>query len=193
MFYLITAFLLFLLAVIVHIIWCRLFFRKRLTMGSLVGLALSFLSVYFFIASETESFQRGHKIDARSAYFIARPDQPLLGVGLPSPFWSVPLKFSALLLYLLFIPVYLIFYFGTRVESPSKRILLLLGQKGRLSLKEILTFLNEETVMMARLEDLCRCGYAIISDNKYRLSKSGGTVARILNIYQLISGRARGG
>ncbi len=172
MLYLVTSLLFFFLSVVVHIFWCRRQKKQDLHMTTFCLIALTVLGCYgMFLA------------------FIQKAFQGQFGLT----FWSCPLQLTSIVLYVLFIPIYLIFYFGTRVESPSKKMVLLIEQHGALSPEDFLKYFSDEHLVLTRLDDLER-SYCVVLENKvYRLTDQGRTIARVLNLYQWITGRVIGG
>jgi hypothetical protein len=112
---------------------------------------------------------------------------------IPLTFWNIPLYKSAGMIYLLLVPLYIIFYFGTHVESPSHQILSLIKCHGELSHQELSSFLTDSILIKPRLDDLIRCGYLVFDGKYFRLTARGVRTARFLNIYQKILGRGMGG
>ncbi len=84
-------------------------------------------------------------------------------------------------------------YFSTKVESPSKKILRFVRDKGPLPYQDVLREFADEELILSRLSDLERYGYIRFSGKEYSLEPRGVMIARLLEIYQTLSGRKMGG
>lgn len=111
-----------------------------------------------------------------------------LGVG-----FSLPLLLTSCLIYILLVPVYLIFYVSTELMSPSKRIMQVIGEQPGISYKALLQALEQERFITTRLEELVSSGCVSVREGKYSLTMSGQGIARFLDFYQLALGREVGG
>lgn len=152
-------------SVIAHIGWCRRHKAKRLHIISFGLIALLGFSLFLALAGHLPAGDGG----------IA----------------ALPL--SASVLYFLLVPVYLIIYFGTKVESPSRRILQILEAQGAVSLPDLERQITHEDLLMPRLRDLVRLGYMENDGQNYILTAKGLRVARGLALYRQWTGRDIGG
>lgn len=162
----------FALAVVLHIFWCRKYALTQLAMVPFCVIALGVLGGYWTL----------------SWYWHAAPWCEGLPALLRTPLWA-----SSSVVYFLLIPTYLAFYFGTRVESPSKRMMLLIQQQGGLSQAQILSLMPNETLVIPRLDDLVHSRCVVRQGERFYLTSAGINVARMLHVYQVLSGREIGG
>ncbi len=160
--------LVFLGAILVHWIWCRAQKRVCLHIKSFLGIAAAGLIALVL------------RVDV--------PTAPLSG-GVA----VAPLGMSAILLYVLLVPVYLIFYFGTQVESPSRLLTVLLRERGLLTFEELSQVLDNDRLIRPRLEDLLKTGYIREENGCFILTGRGARLARCLELYQKLNGRGWGG
>src|SRR3989338_405407 len=105
-------FILLFLSMALHVFWCRLT-RHSEQIFSFCLIALFVFGTYLLTAQY--------------------PHETMSSLNA----WNIPLRLSSIVLYFLLIPIYLIFYFGIKVESPSKRILLLLKARESLSYEDL--------------------------------------------------------
>lgn len=171
MFYFFLALLLFMLAVIVHIFYCRTTAKPGLHAKAFIITVIIFLAIY---AAGVQS--------SIIAYYLD-----------PHTWWGLPFKITACIIFILLAPVYLCFYVLTQLTSPSKKILLAISQRGTLSHADILVSIEEEDFIMTRLNDLCASGCVRQVNGRYALTKEGRKIASFLNMMQLILGRQVGG
>lgn len=156
-------------SIILHFLWCRLIKAKTLQIIPFVVIAL--IGAYVGLCMS-------HSFGAVSEEIN---------------FWNIPLSASALGLYWLLVPFYLILYFNTQVESPTQRILRFVQEKGGMTLEELQKVVTNQDFVITRLSDLERCHYVIKNDDHFRLTWRGVWVARYLVVYQKILGREMGG
>ena len=159
--------LVFLGAVLVHWVWCRTQRRDCLHIKSFLGIA--------------------------AAGFLALVLRAAVPAPVPERLDTVPLWFSALILYALLAPVYLIFYFGTQVESPSRLLTVLLRERGALTFEDMTRVIDNDRLIRPRLDDLLETGYIREVNGCLVLTPAGLRVARWLDLYQKLSGRGWGG
>ena len=169
MFHIISSVVFFLVAVMVHILWCRAFPKKDLRM-----LVFCVIAGIFLIALAI--FQ----------YFFLRQ-------GDAGSLWMIPLPLTALILYLLLVPTYLNFYFLTKVESPTKRLLLFLQKKEKATYEELSAHMPDQLIIDPRLVDLVHCGFAVMQGEGYRLLPRGHRTAVILKTYEKMVQKEMGG
>ncbi len=170
MIYLILSLGIFFLCVTTHILWCRIRRRNELQMIIFVVLACMGLLVYFGLAFQFCKFEESQ----------------------PISLWNMPLLLSSGLLYIFLTPVYMAFYFNTRVESPTQKILKCLqGQKARYA--DLLSLISDEEIIIPRLNDLKRTQCIQEKEGAYQLTKRGYTIGRFLELYQKLTGRPWGG
>ncbi len=104
-----------------------------------------------------------------------------------------PFKWSCAAIYLLLIPVYLVFYVITELVSPSKRVLQIVAASDGAAYAQILKGLEQEDFIMTRLEELVQSGCAQEHNGRYWLTASGRAIAGCLAFYQKLLGREMGG
>ncbi len=168
MYSLVTMSLVFMTDIFVHLIWCRFQKEDRLHIRSFFAIAAGgLLFLLLFIQVE------------------AGPDG--------KSFWSTPLWGCALLLYVLLVPVYLIFYFGTKVESPSRLLMMSLKEKDGMTFEEITAVIDNDRLIRPRLDDLFLTEYIREEGGLIWLTAPGVRVAQWLELYQKLSGRGWGG
>ncbi|MBL8012683.1 MAG: hypothetical protein JNN05_02435, partial [Candidatus Omnitrophica bacterium] len=112
----------FLDAVVIHLIVCRKHRGPGLLLMPFVGIALvnlCLMGVVFWFFGNTFSSE-------------------------PVSLWNVRMPSSAVGMYILLIPAYLVFYFSTQQMSPTKKILLLLSQEGPLRTSDLLTHFTDQ-------------------------------------------------
>jgi len=151
--------------ILVHWVWCRTQKRNCLHIKSFLGIASAGLTA-----------------------LVLRVDVPVS----PSPD-AAPLWMSAVLLYALLVPVYLIFYFGTQVESPSRLLTVSLRERGALTFEDLARVLDNERLIRPRIEDLLKTGYIREENGCFILTGRGARLARCLEFYQKLNGRGWGG
>ena len=108
-------------------------------------------------------------------------------------FWSLPLFLSSLTLFIMLIPMYMIIYFGSEVESPTKKICFLLDSSGGMTKEELLKQITDEGFVVPRMDDLVRTGFVEHKEGKYFLLFPSRASARLLAVFQWIFGRGKGG
>ncbi len=171
MFYIVFVILLFIASVTVHIFFCRKTIKPGLHAKVFILTAMVFLGIY-----------------------VVGVKTPLMASLLdPHSLWGFPFRITAGVIFVLLVPVYLIFYVLTQQMSPSKKILLTIAQRGEVSLSDILASVEQEDVITKRLSDLCMSGCVRLMEGRYTLSASGQKIAVVLNIMQHILGRDMGG
>lgn len=123
----------------------------------------------------------------------------ILGLGNLALFIAVavgcrmPLVLTASAVYVLLLPVYLVFYCSTELMSPSKKILQTVQAAGQADYEAILKALERENFIMLRLEELEQSGCISRQGERYMLTPAGQAVARGLACYQIFLGREMGG
>jgi len=108
----------------------------------------------------------------------------------PSP---MDLPYTAVLLYVLAIPVYLIFYVSISLMSPSKNILQIVQTVEGATYEMILQALEQENFIFLRLGELQDSGCVRRSGEKFILTGPGRNIVRVLRIYQKVLGQGPGG
>jgi hypothetical protein len=109
-----------------------------------------------------------------------------------SGLWAVPLFAVSTAIYLLLIPIYLVFYFSTQQMSPSKKVMLLLFERPRSS-AELEPFFTDEEMIIPRIQDLLMTGCMAQQNGRYVLTSSGVHMAQAYAFYQGLLGRKKGG
>ena len=107
--------------------------------------------------------------------------------------WHLPLPVTSTLLYILLTLIYLSFYVNVKLVSPSKKIVTLIREHKGMTYSELLKHFTDPGFIQPRLDDLVKSGCAQIKENRYCLSPSGRRIGKILEIYQKILGRPKGG
>ena len=171
MFYILVMSFFFIFSVSIHLIFCR----HRRSKGLLVKqfciiamLNLFFGCVIFFLLGKSMA-----------------QDSPSI--------WNLPLSMTSSFIYILLVPTYMVFYTSTQLNSPSKKILLLLQKNGPMSFEELLKHFTEEEFIMPRVMDLQHTGCIQCAQGHWLLLPPGLSIARFLNIYQRILDRRAGG
>ena len=162
----------FFLAVIFHISWCRCVKRNGLQVRAFFMIAVGLLCIKIAIELSTS---------------------PATLITGSYTVWTMPLKFTADIIYLLLGLFYLICYFSPRVESPSQRLLRTCSKADGSTLEELEKAVNNDDFIMTRMDDLLRCGYMRVVEGHYEILPPAIFVARVLVFYQKISGRGIGG
>ena len=163
--------ILFLLAVAVHWLWCRWRKSKELQIKMFVVISLVFLvGLIFALGACVKLFPS---------------DQ--------SGFWFLPLRKTAMAIYLLLMPFYLIFYYSGDIDSPSRRILVTVRQKGKISFEELAQEITDQKYILTRLDPLVQLGYVRLHGAVYRLCPRARLSCLVCRIYQKLLGRAVGG
>jgi len=170
MLYLIISALFFILSFLIHTLWCRYKKGVELHITSFVVISVMCLFGYFAAAS----------------FLIP---QKVGGPGI----WLLPLEKTAAVLYFFLLPFYLVFYYSTMIDSPSRRTIALLKERGALSYEEISREITDEKFIMTRLNPLVTFGYVHFDGRYYRLSSRAVLSCRIINLYQKLLGRKIGG
>jgi hypothetical protein len=161
----------FLDAVFIHLIVCRKRSQEGLLLKPFIGIALTNLCLLW--AAFWFSYKYVHSD--------------------PSSIWSVNLHGCATVIYILLIPTYLVFYFSTQQMSPSKKILLLLSDKGPLSFQELLKHFSDQEFVLPRIKELIGIRCLVEHGGWYVLTPSGAQMANVYKIYQSVLGRTKGG
>ncbi len=99
---------------------------------------------------------------------------------------------TAVVIYVLLVPAYLVFYVSTELMSPSKKILQIIAA-GPCAYSDIFKALERENFIMLRLEELEHSGCLSRQKDRYCLTVSGQAIANMLGLYQLLLGREVGG
>ncbi len=102
---------------------------------------------------------------------------------------DMDLPYTAALLYVLAIPLYLIFYVSTFLMSPSKNILRVVQDDRGATYEVVLQALERENFISLRLKELQDSGCAGRSGEKFVLTPSGRNIVRVLKIYQKVLGQ----
>ena len=171
MFYIVWALLLFVASMAVHICYCRKTTKSGLQAKAFILTAFIFFGIYF--------------VSVIALQYLNLLD--------PYSLWGLPFRITAGIIFILLIPIYLIFYVLTQLTSPSKKILLAISQRGSLSHRDIVACVQEENFITTRLKDLCTSGCVKQVDDRYILSGQGQKIAAFLNLMQLVLGRKVGG
>ena len=171
MFDILSSLIFFFLSVGIHVLWCRLFPKKDLQILLYCAIAMIMLMV------------------SGGYLFFLRPQ--LIPIG--NSFWNIPLPLSSLALFVLLIPVYLMLYFMTQQESPTKRLLLFLEKRGKATYAELAHYMTDKAIIEPRMSDLIRYGFVIKEGNGYRLLASGHRTSLALIAYEKACHKEMGG
>ena len=106
---------------------------------------------------------------------------------------NMDLPYTAMFLYILSIPAYLVFYVTTVLVSPSKRILWAMQAKAGARYDVILHALGEENFIPSRLRELQDSGCIERSGERFVLTPAGRSIAWVLRVYEYVFGRGPGG
>lgn len=162
-----------------------------------------FLSLFWFlvaVAIHALYCRRTSSADLQMSFFV----KAALGAGicLGMSAWGLlifrgleetALLVTAAVLYVLLIPCYLTFYFGTKVDSPSKKILQALEDPQGVTMEDLAALLTDESLLAPRIQDLLRTRYLDFNGQQYRLTARGVFLGKILNAYETMTGRPLGG
>lgn len=167
----VTASIIFVAAIFLHLLWCR-YVRKpgRLQFQSFfVIAAFGWMSYIVLTARVFPSWS------------------PAGGIG------RLPLNLSALVLYVSFMPVYLILYASAIIDSPTRTVIFFVKENGPVTYEQLRDQVTEQKFFSARLNKLVEHGYVDKNGDSYRLSGRALGTCRILKAYQKIIGRNIGG
>jgi len=170
MLYLFFSALFFSFTIFTHLFWCRFKKGEELHITSFVVISLIFLLGYF----------------ATARFLIAGQDD-LTGI------WVLPLEMTAAVFYIFCIPFFLVFYYSTTIDSPSRRTIALLREKGTLTYEELSREITDDKFIMTRLNPLVEFGYAQFDGKYFRLSPRAIFSCRVIKVYQKLLGRPLGG
>jgi len=169
MFYILLALALFVISVITHIVYCRKTSKPGLHAKAFVMTAFTFGVMDFVIVAKFWKMFDPHSL------------------------WGLQLGFTAGIIFILLIPVYLCFYVLTQLTSPSKKILSIIHDKKEVSYVDILAGIEEEDFIKMRMSDLCISGCVVQENDRYMLTAQGRKIAVLLNVMQGLLGRQAGG
>jgi hypothetical protein len=102
-------------------------------------------------------------------------------------------KWCSILIFVLLVPVYLIFYVSTVLLSPSKKILQILESVPDADYELILSGLEKEDLISLRLKELADSGCVFVCEGRYQLTFAGQQTARVLKFCERMIGRPIGG
>ena len=117
----------------------------------------------------------------------------LLGV-LPSPTFPVGIARALLLSVTVFL-VYLSLYSGTELDSPSGVVLMYVEQGGSegIAREELFTLMNDEDLILSRLDNMVRSRWVTCEDDVYRLAMRGRLFIGLVRITRRVFTRNRVG
>ena len=161
--HIVLALVFFIASVAIHIFYCR-----HVSMGALQAKAFVLIALFTGVFALAVGF-----------LFLPSSDHGL--------------ACTAIVLYILSIPAYLIFYVSTSLMSPSKKILQIIQSKGKAGYDQLLEEIRRENFIFYRLEDLVQSGCVRRSSQRLVLAPSGQGLARVLRLYQKVLGRWPGG
>lgn len=116
----------------------------------------------------------------------------LLGIAAPEAFWDY-LRLS--FFYMAAALAYIISYSAIEADSPSLVIVLRIAEAGPAGLAErrLGELMTNEILVLPRLEDLVRDGFAAFADEKYSLTPKGDRFIGIFLFFRRLLGRGKGG
>lgn len=135
--------------------------------------------------------QRGHKIHAKEV-IVASMMGLMVYVVCCFIFNLNDLPLAAGLMYVLFIPSYLIIYVTMFLESPSRLMLEALS-KQPLNKEALLAELQKGQLIDKRLIELRDAGLVVVKGNSLMLTASGQYLAKAYQVYAVILGARMGG
>ena len=153
------------------------------------------ISVGIFLAAAAAHLwccRTSAKKDLQAKLFIALAMLGLAVFVMAGAINQLPLLLSASVIYVLLVPVYLIFYVSTELVSPSKKIVQVLAA-GPGAYSDLYKALERENFIMLRLEELEQSGCLRRDGERYCLTASGHAIAKTLGVYQMLLGREVGG
>ena len=171
MIYFAAAMGLFMLSVLTHMVWCRVRRIQDIAIVSLVMIQLAW----------------GLGLAWAVLFFLPRAF-PVMG----EPTWfNAPLPYAAIVTYAALMPFYFSFYHAIVVNSPTRLMLDEIKRKPQ-ARADLLRALNEADFIKSRLDALVAHGVVIFKE-RYTLGPSGKSLARLLDLYQRLVGRPKGG
>jgi hypothetical protein len=170
MIYLAAAITFFIISVIIHIRLCRSNVSNQLLAKAFCSIAMVNLVV------------------CAIAFAVLEKSFPYNGC-----LWFLPLMWTSLFMYVLLVPVYLVFYVSTELMSPTKKILLYIQTHGHASDEDLSKIFTDEDLIRPRLNDLVSTACVRNKDGLYSLLPAGQQISKALNCYQIILGRGMGG
>lgn len=117
----------------------------------------------------------------------------VLFIFIPFDPWEPALTWTAIIIYLLLIPVYLIFYVTTSLISPSKKILQILQNQGKADYGQLLFAIKTDNMIEGRLQELIVSGCAYERQGKFFLTSHGKKLLVMSKLYRHLSGRYMAG
>lgn len=127
------------------------------------------------------------------AYSLTAKYLDFLSAGEVASWWFIPLQKTGGILFLLLIPFYLVLYYSTAIESPSRRIVCLIKRNGAMTFGELAQEVTDERFIMTRLDPLVKLGYVDFDGTTYRLKPRAKLSCRLFAFYQKLLGRGVGG
>ena len=172
--YIIVSFCFLFLSVIEHIAWCRIKPAKGLRIISFMSISL--LNAVFFL------WALHHLQGKYLSFYEARPSV-----------WYAPFVLTSLACYFVSLGLYFAFYSCTTIDSPSRWILRLVRDHGPMTYEDLAKNISNDNFIMTRLRALEEHGCVALNGKQYRLQSLGLLSAKLLMVYEKISGRqARG-
>lgn len=170
MLYFLSSIILFGLSVVIHVIVCRARKIRKLTFKMFCLIALGVLAVYIALL-----------------VFGKNPEAEVYTL------WTMPLGGASVFLYLLLIPFYFTFYHSIAVDSPTRVLLNFMKSRPSCTYEELVDLMAKSRFIESRLDALIE-HRVVESDGKvYRLNPQGLVAGRMLDMYQRISNRPKGG
>ena len=108
----------------------------------------------------------------------------------PGPFYALVM---IAFVHLSAMAAYIITYSAVEVDSPSLLIIKLIAGPESLSEAELYNRLDDNILVLPRLQDLVRDQHLIFSDGKYHLTNKGRGLASIFIKFRSVLGAAKGG
>ncbi len=159
----------------------------------LISLFIYFLTILVHILFSRLKFSRKNQVNVLwllgclGAVFYW--NVTAISIQADQSFWSVPLRGSCLVLYLLLLFPYYIFFTNANYDSPSQMIMVLLKKRGSCSNDELLREMTPQRLIVSRLDDLREEGFIGNEGGKYFLRTKGIWLMQFMKIYKNIIGR----
>ncbi len=168
MWFLGMSFVLLLITVLEHLIWCRLKRKETLNTFSFGIMAIINLTVY--IASVVSAIGKNSGGISQHPFFV-----------------------TSIIFNILMSGIFLAFYYGVNIDSPTRSTLQIVKKGGKVSEPDLLKHFEANNFVLSRLKALVDHSFAVCEGGRYRLTPPGIQVAKTLERYEKIFGRRKGG
>ena len=163
----------FVLATTAHVLWCRC--QKKAGIRSISFIVINLISLLILNGLFSHYL---HWLDSR---------------GEPSDLLRMRVPLTALILYLLAVPTYLIFYHSLFIESPSRVLLDYVRQRKKATYEELLKLIEDRKFVETRLKTLVETGCVKWQDPFYYLLPAGKNAQWLYRSYQQLLNKDKGG